>query len=453
MQPTEATPLAASSSSEEERRKLPRDAPALNAFRLFAALHIVAFHQNAFGGPPHAFDGPSTGNSFAQWGPAWLPFFFMLSGFGPVHSRLCKAPVSRDDAVRCKDVLPSPQTLLRRLVSVWPTYAFALIIGFISINNPSLPERNWALFMLELLLVHHWFTNTLRAQLLIATGHPAASLQRSDFNDILSYNGPDWYVSVLAFYWLFENACFELGAVAARRGALGLGVAFGVLLLFMLWAPAAFPLIWGYGPPQLPAFLWWLNTDLLIHMHQYAAGVLLAFFLHHRANEGSPPVFGTYCACSVGTVVFFALLFLLPRSDSNTVYQWGTLFGAFMPLYALIVAGCLESTRDYLPWLLSKWPLPTIAADFALPIYVLQAPALQIFFGVINQPSVNRLRDESEPFRMVVGIISPILLGLVSVFLLQKPANKLAKWMMPATFGGAKKAAEATGETKGDGNA
>ena len=66
---------------------------------------------------------------------------------------------------------------------------------------------------------------------------------------------------------------------------------------------------------------------------------------------------------------------------------------------------------------------------------------------------VNRLRDESEPFRMVVGIISPILLGLVSVYGLQKPANKLAKWLMPATFGGAKKAAEATGETKGDGNA
>ena len=307
----------------EKARVLQRDAPALNFCRLFGAIHITTlFHYIT-----------SSSSSFSGWGSTWVCFFFMVSGFGPAHSRLMRAPVAWKNDVG--PLRPQGRTLARRLLNVYAPYALALtlilliryaafpkenhgvepllerllpvlrhasnhsanalLIGrevaegakpeqnalpLVSEMSPSLPPANiqrlpepssnpgcnGVLITLEYLMLHAWLPTLARCAIAhafrtypfaddgacSALEHDIRDNTKSAHDTLLIYNEPDWYVSVLAFYWLLENAFFELGAVAARRGGAGFSMALGMILLWMfIWPYAGFPDIWEHFVPEV----------------------------------------------------------------------------------------------------------------------------------------------------------------------------------------------------------
>ena len=257
--PSESTPLAAKpraaghpghgqqASELDAERELPRDAAALNVFRLVGAIHITAFHQIT-----------RDSCTVCHWGAAWVSFFFMLSGFGSTHSRLSKTPISELSA---GPLLPRAATLFRRWVGVWPAYAVAfggLLCFYLRAEvqrAPSpVPPLSGPLLTIELSMVQEWLPTGTWRHLLPLANQTRTSYAELVFNEI---NVEDWYVSVLAFLWLVENALFELFAIAARHGSRtafpcnGLGAAFVGLVAWVVLSPyVGFPPLRGFNRLQ-----------------------------------------------------------------------------------------------------------------------------------------------------------------------------------------------------------
>jgi peptidoglycan/LPS O-acetylase OafA/YrhL len=414
--PGERTPLVPEG---KEGRLLPRDAPSLNFVRLVAAVHIVAFH----------FVTAAPAKFIAQWGQAWVPFFFMMSGFGPAHSRLMRTPVGSAASVGI-DVLPSASTLTRRLLAVWPLYALALLFTVVLTlsQHPPWVDRpplalDGPLLTLEFLMLHDWLPTAVRNRMLgtKVTG-------TSDYR----YNPPGWYVSTLAFFWLLESALFKLHAAAARCGG-GLGV-FYALFLLLVWMAA-----WPFG--SLPSVL--LGRTLIssvqaphpiVYMHQYAFGVWLAFFVHHRAAANRPPLLCGW-AFSLASASLVAVFTLFRATDRVNLKE----FGVLMPLYALLILGAIESSRgtnseqplsrDLGCRLLSVWPLPLIGNELAYPVYILQEPV----HVLLNLTILRQGVAPGVQFAALMG--SLLLLALLAALCVQRPAMAGARYLLPQLMG------------------
>jgi hypothetical protein len=203
----------------------------LHAVRFVGAAMILIHHSKNVGALSVPPNGPG-----AQWFREWVKFFFLLSGFGPTYSRLMKSGVpappssTREALAAC---VPSARTVGRRAVSVLPTHLVALT-ATISVrclvlqNTPF--DAVW--FLTELLLVQSYY--------------PVYGLWR--------YNPPDWYLSVLTFGWLCENASFALCAAVCRAEQRHKGAFVLAFVAVAAWACLnpwlRFRYTWGAQPPE-----------------------------------------------------------------------------------------------------------------------------------------------------------------------------------------------------------
>jgi hypothetical protein len=97
-----------------------------------------------------------------------------------------------------------------------------------------------------------------------------------------TYNSAGWYVSALAFCWLFERASIRLAAMAqvyAGDGKLPWAGMAGVALYIVASPTASFPYTWR---PLIYVQAW-------RSLHVYFTGAMLAAYLHSRAQAGLPP--------------------------------------------------------------------------------------------------------------------------------------------------------------------
>ena len=307
-------------------RRLQQHVVALDIPRLLAAVHIVLYHTHEK-------------STCFVWGVTQVPFFLALTGFGLTHSYLSRKPFTgssseeRRDAQSWKHVtsslVPRPRTLLRRLASLYPTYIIAL--GAVLALAPTdlfkmvYPEFYVKGFVLELLMLQAWL--------------PARVVEST-------YNTPAWYVSVLVFLWLLENA-FVLASVAlCRRAGMGRVPWAGVLAVCLwvwAWPFALLPWPWrALGVSEIP---------ILAYLHMPLCGALTAGWLHSRAATGRPPL--RYVAtCSAALLV--ALYCTAPAwlgskelvsGASQYIDRLGHEVGVLLPLQcALIAGGCSHTS-------------------------------------------------------------------------------------------------------------
>lgn len=140
----DTTPLLEPPTTSATQRILPKDLPALHAVRLLATIHIAVYHT-----VPNWHYGGSA------WGATWVPFFFLLSGFGPAHSRLLDEALDEADASSPPPLCMSLATLLRRLAAVYPTHALGVLTSACVGLARAEPLRIRELAV-ELLLLHAW---------------------------------------------------------------------------------------------------------------------------------------------------------------------------------------------------------------------------------------------------------------------------------------------------------
>ena len=377
-------------------------------------------------------NGEDVAYVFTTWGQSWVCFFFLLSGFGPAYSRLSRRPQNgtlqqpggSDEGSTLRSLLPTPNTLLKRLIAVYPAYVLSLVLALlVRALEPKAaqPLLNGGLLAFEFLLVQDWIPGAAACAWDASLQSNLSFVQAAGFKpctaDSTFVNSADWYVSCLAFLWLFENAFFRLGASAARRGLPGLSVALGGLLLWMIaWPYAGLPSIWSHV-----SAVWGQNTmDILAFLHVYFAGVWLAFVLDFRARSNCAPLLGGWAA-SCASVVLLGVFFVnLKPAD---VMSWFKYFGAFLPLHALIIAGVVEG--DAFSRLLGLWPLPLVSTELAYPIYIAQMPVLNF---VLLSPTVAALPLGTA---MVVHLL--VLLPVATVMaVLQKGILSVARPLLGA---------------------
>ena len=299
-------------------RCLQKHAVALDIPRLLAAVHIIFYHTQ-----PHS--------SCFTWGVTQVPFFFALTGFGVTHSYLLRKPFphSRFDVKKWKDILPKPQTLLRRIGSLYPTYIIALgavlALGPTDFFKKVYPEFHPFAFVLELLMLQAWLPSRVVGS---------------------AYNVPAWYVSVLVFFWLLEKAYVLASVSLCRRAGMGRVPWAGVLAVCLwvwAWPFALLPWPWrALGVTEIP---------VLQYLHMPLCGALTAGWLHGRAAAGRPPLryVATCSAALLVTLYCTAPAWLgsdkLVSDVSTYIDQLGHNIGVLLPLQCALIAGACARTR------------------------------------------------------------------------------------------------------------
>lgn len=384
--PTEAHTLVAA----KYARPLPREIPSLNAARFFVQLHIVAFHY-----------------ADSTWGQTWVPFFCIVSGFGPAYSHLLKRSTTPPATF-----LPIPATLARRLASVYPTYVVGILIAvaydMLSNDAPFRPLY----FATQMLLVNTWI--------------PFGLSVRLDYDVQDEYNYPGWYISTLALLWLFENLAVALAVALFRHGRASAWPWVVAQVAFLTWVLASpfggfQPTPWTHGP--------WA-TVALKYLHYYFLGAILAAAVHARAANGAAAI---RWLATVGAAVL-ALIFCLPV-DRAWAREWckeGP--GLLSPLHALLVVGFAEAPHNPPSWsaeplarLLGQWPLPRLG-ELALGTYILQVPARYILLTLYDLAGRDVVVWGSVPYSAPGPLLVhfAFLTGLAALvhYAVQKPVGK-----------------------------
>lgn len=331
-------------------RALPKDLPALHTIRLIGAIHIAIYHTAP--GPPY---GPG-----AAWGASWVPFYFLLSGFGPAHSRLLQE--LHVEQPQKLPLQPSRLTLWRRLAAVYPTHVLGVLLSLGAAMASHKPPRFGEL-SLELVLLHAWVPASW------SLGY-CVDEACTDYVSI-AYNMPSWFVSVLMGCWLLEAPAFRLGAHLCRLRHTAVWSALLFVVWVLAWPWARCPLTWNQR--------WWNAVDVLTYIHLYAAGAVLAHVMHARAARGAPALSWAASVAAAGLAALFALdtrWLLGTRADPMFIDHWTHKVGLLLPLHALLVVGLAEGT-DPLARLCATRPLPALR-HLALGAYLLQAPTYEL---------------------------------------------------------------------------
>lgn len=412
-------------------RRIPREIPALDGFRLFAAIHIVGVHF----GP----GGYLTTNSWRVWGHCWVPFFFLLSGFGVAHSAASRGSQAPDNA----ELLPRRATLLRRLLKVYPTYLVCfllattrvpMVLHALSRGEASAGNPLYAPELSHSELVRHYVFAFIEPFMVQA--YAPATFSAARF-----VNSPDWWVSAITFCWLTEPVILRVCSYCFTR----LGGALSVALLMVwvvVWPPVCFPFTWGCSPlvtGEAPGPLYtcasfrsgfrhFYAISALMFVHQYACGVLLALVLHARAADvrTTPLRWGACVACLVLLGTFFIhpswIGIPVDGAGSDFMLIWVKTVGVLLPVHCLLIAGLVEGD----PIAALGQALPRAMAfsrDISLSIYLVQWPVGLWFTALVSSAQGHQV---ALTYAQFVGLLACIVTsGSIVTYGVQLPAERL----------------------------
>lgn len=337
-------------------RKIAKDVPAIHVLRLLGAVHVVLFHCAMVpdGWPSTPF------STFVTWGSSWVPFFFVLSGFGSAYSRVGK--VGLQAASSSGPLLPDWRMLMRRALAVWPMVLFAVAVTLPAKTLPGAVNFG---------LTEHISVARMSLQVFIESFMLQAWFP-SDFFVMAAYqiNGPAWYVSALALAWFYEPLVIRLAALGTvgRQGAVPVFALVLLALYVLVWPFARFPMTWGSTGTMAT-----VEIDCLAYAQMYFAGALLACWLHARADAGRSPL--PLWVAPVAFVVNLIFCFTNPVWFGLTVEDarifmdlWGHSVGIMLIPQLAIMAGLVEAAPALTPPLV----VCSFCRDLAFGVYMLQ---------------------------------------------------------------------------------
>jgi peptidoglycan/LPS O-acetylase OafA/YrhL len=322
-----------------------RHIDSLTSLRFLAAVMVVSFHhgQSVFSG------GPEWLRNVASGGFVGIPFFFLLSGFvlGLNYSAAAQA-----------GTLEPRRFWLSRFARIYPAYVFSLAVSapifFQSATWPSCSGLS----------------------LLIASMHVLANLallQAWIPGWAFSWNGPAWFLSAQAFFYLLFPVCIARCGSMRRRQALAAFVgAAGVL-----WAIDSLVPSWALvGTFQRK--LGWANP--LLWLPLFLAGTCLAD-AHSRHQHGlrGPNLTATGLAALTGVAALCVLTMM--AANLQRVSQLLFCYASALPCGATI--WLLAQARNPITRLLRLRPL-VLLGEASYSLYILHRP-LHDWFECLTQ--------------------------------------------------------------------
>ena len=445
---------------------------ALDTLRLLGALHIITCHSG-MGWQRRVVD-PGGPTIFRPTPACWVGYFLLLSAYGSGASKLrAGEPFEawQGWSQSWRTLIPSSTVLLRRVMSVYPTYAISVLASVpAAMYWLQVPPANfgWGAVVAELTFLSSYGVSI------------PLSAQTAERVHVNQYG---WFIGSMTTFWLLEPGLFRLAcAFHARRRLL---VAVALVVVWVAATPfAGCPLTWGYTPD----FMGPLNSFglTLMTVHQYFLGLLLACALHteghkggsrrgddddshgngsshghsnqHRNHHGSSSDGATggmlfACFAPVGLLVLGAIFAWEARCNypsfhrecahSSPVDRWAVFHnicwvewvGVLLPIFACIIVGVVRHPTGGVATALAAPPLPALGRQLSLGIYLFQNPVargLMPYLGYLpvvprgtrtwrGAPDDSPYYDTAEVFALLV--LTTSVAALVS-FAVQQPVDR-----------------------------
>jgi len=380
--------------------RCPRSAPrtpqrfAFGLARYVASLHVVLGHLNARGALTHSV-------YMDTWGYTWVPWFFMLSGF-----ILCAAELKNPRQEG------SVEYVARRLVTIYPVYAFGLVVAALLTSQGPPP---WVL-VLQAWLLQAWVPVITEWGLQMQC----------------------WFLSCLVLYWAIFPFFFRMiQKMSLHQVLLGMVLAVCIPVLYLL-IPDLF-----YGKPNwYEHHSWGLmrdGTDALVvmlkfhpicYVHVFLLGMLLAQFRVLMAELLADVEDLWVVGISMDLLAPVGYLGLL------LVFNWPMVSPPFaklsarifalLPLQACVVLGLAGLDSFPAPRLASLFSSFNFLESYSYCVYVMQFICMTLWFG----------EDFDLSFFMFLVATATFVQLLV-----QTPSDKLwklsptqASWIVPTVM-------------------
>lgn len=354
-----------------------REVASLTGFRFFAASLVVIYH---YGHPLWPYLPRGVRGAVLN-GPAWVTYFFVLSGFILTFTYL--------DVARSSLAVAPKKFFRARVARLFPTYALA-----------------WALAA-PFAIAHRFAVDPpaiASAKTVVEGATTLIAMQAWVPPLTLAWNPPSWTLSLeIFFYAMFPFLVARMSRSSTRRN-----IAF-VLLLVAVSVAAGMAV--KHAIPE--GSRWNAATHLpILHLHEFALGILAAliFQRHLEAYFAGRPV-----AASIAQVVSFAAILAvleLPQRITFPLIE----SGALSPLFAAAVL-FQAVEHGWVARFLAIRPLRVLGhASYAQ--YILQAPIMMIwmraggpttsvagfcaYFAALTMTSLILVRRFEEPLRSLL---------------------------------------------------
>jgi peptidoglycan/LPS O-acetylase OafA/YrhL len=348
----------------------------------------------------HFYRGPY--RQHCGWAFSIVNFFFILAGLLPAMSKLVQEwpPLGK------LRILPIPRTLLRRCAATYPPYLSVLLLEFAGAVatgfNGQLPigqvrKLHWLELGAEATLTQTWFPSYFR---------PAR----------VCFNTPAWFVSVLAAFWVLEEATFSLVALFWRSGHLLLLTS----AFFLTWPLTPFSEMFTFLFPQFKGgYLSLLADTPLRYYPQYLSGVALAFIL----RQGTVP-HNAWSGRVTGAIILGLFLVPFPFATVYDVIDRGEFMadlllkecGIMTPLFCVHLLALANGADPLAQWL-AMYPLPWLG-DLSYVVYISQG----LVHVALNHLPVYQLLDGNAKVAVLLTCLLPFAI-LLQKFI-QEPAGR-----------------------------
>lgn len=362
--------------------------------------------------------------SFAAWGESWVHFFFLLSGFGTAYSRIHKLAVAPADADHsgcdCCDtsmwskLMPTPSAIMRRYVAIWPLYFVATILCVIVECGVLGVTFEFNPFLCETLAVQAYAPTSY----LCSAGKPESQI-------VNGYNVPAWFISALIACWILENVMFKLATMGTKSLVAMLTSVAALYTWTFFWPLCHFPFFYtsvsgGEIVQPISSVNFWpdaIELKGLQYLQIYMSGMLLAWWVHRRADSGEPPI--PYAGC-IGLLAVVALCSALPVTNVVVLSAWWNsgLTSPFLIPHALLLIAFAEQD-DPMVLFLEEFPRAAkYARDMSLGVYLLHWP----FWKLSSMPELmpyTVLNGYSEQIgicfamAIIVHIVAAVLIYVI----------------------------------------
>ncbi|MBU9660880.1 acyltransferase [Burkholderia multivorans] len=355
-----------------------KELPALTSFRFIAALAVVVPH---FGYP-------------TDTGGVAVGFFFALSGFILAYNyaekfqRLSVASVAKLYALR--------------IARIWPLHIamFLAVIPLVIIKGVDYSKVDT---LSNIFLLHAWFPNG---------------------EDIFSYNGVSWSISVeLFFYLVLPFILFGFNSTGVSRSALKAGCA----LVLAAAVALAIAYVLRAKTPSYSAPWWFMNMSPYVRVFDFVMGICLGLAFNRLQDVPRTPfdlpVFTLFEALSL---VFLAKLYFLPT------HGWPTLRNS---LYAepamLAIIFVFAFQRGALSYLVSNRVLKHFG-EISFALYMVHQPIIMYADHFIG-PTILIAKDIGQAWGQVLLSILMLALADCAYRYIEVPARNAVRALVAKT--------------------
>jgi peptidoglycan/LPS O-acetylase OafA/YrhL len=374
-----ATPSASSRPPEEQTDRF-----SFGLARCVASIHVVVGHLYARGRLPDVY--------VFHWGFTWVPWFFMLSGF-----ILCTAELRKPRSEGVFDYVS------RRLVTIYPLYAFSVLFAFGISQRQGFSDRPPWILVLQAWLLQAWIP------------------QATEF----SLQMQCWFLSCLAFYWLiFPFLMRRVSEMSLKHATMDIIFLFLVPSLFVLVPDFVFGdehwyryHTWGHmrTPTDVVAVI--LKFNPFCYLHVFAIGMILArirltILSGYKGAVADVGVRLTMDLLAPIGYLGLVLVFTLPAVEPPSAKLSARIFW-LLPLQAAILLGLAGLPGHPLPLLARALAPLNFLESYSYAVYVMQfiCMALWSFLGI---------KVFALPF-----FIFLISCAILAVVIIQKPSEAL----------------------------